>query len=377
MRVRRGSCKCFLTSAAVLGVFASGVAGAASTPVSLGSALPPRLPVSKGKSFYVSPTGSDRNPGTKRRPWRTVQHAADRLRPGQRVLVRSGTYVGVQFTRSGTANAPLTFAAAAHARPVLVAPAGPRDTYAADITGAYIRLHGFVLQGAQGTSSADVYVEARAHHVEISGNEIRDSADQGIFTDRASHDVQIIGNRIHDNGAGLPGQHQSHGLYLEGTADLVANNLIYNNPHGFGIQMYPANHGSIVVDNTVVGNGFSGIVLGGRVGVSGLTVRNNIFAFNKQWGIAHDAVNPTACVADHNLLFGNTSGPIEDHFGGTDFSGGNLGADPMFVDAGAGDFRVRLHSPAAAQALAAWSEARDFAGRKRGAKPSIGAYEAR
>jgi hypothetical protein len=43
-------------------------------------------------SFYVSTTGDDSNPGTQAAPWRTVQHAADKVRAGSTVNVRGGIY---------------------------------------------------------------------------------------------------------------------------------------------------------------------------------------------------------------------------------------------------------------------------------------------
>jgi hypothetical protein len=362
-------------------LLAAVLAAVAATPAAGGSggfasALPPRLPASTEQTFYVAPTGSDDNPGSRARPWRTVQHAIDRLRAGQRVLVAAGTYTeAARLARSGTASAPITIAAQPGQRPVLQPPAASGgNTYALEITGAYWRVRGFVLQGARGTSSADVYVEDSANHIELSGNEIRGAQDQGVFADPGTSDVQIIGNRIHDNGAGhVSGQHQSHGLYLEGARDLVANNVIYNQPYGFGIQIYPRNRDSIVVGNTVVRNGLSGIVLGGDEGVSGIVVRNNIFAYNNQWGIAHDSANPHSSIADHNLTFGNRWGAIEDGFGGTDFSGGNLNGDPRF--AGRLDFRLRPGSRALGRALRAWSLPYDVRGHRRPTSPAAGAYD--
>jgi hypothetical protein len=49
-------------------------------------------PAASARTFYVSPVGSDGNPGTLRRPWKTVEKALETLRPGQRALVRAGTY---------------------------------------------------------------------------------------------------------------------------------------------------------------------------------------------------------------------------------------------------------------------------------------------
>jgi hypothetical protein len=42
--------------------------------------------------YYVSPAGSDSNPGSQAAPWRTVQHAADSVRAGSTVMVRGGIY---------------------------------------------------------------------------------------------------------------------------------------------------------------------------------------------------------------------------------------------------------------------------------------------
>ncbi|MGE5418015.1 MAG: right-handed parallel beta-helix repeat-containing protein [Acidobacteriota bacterium] len=43
-------------------------------------------------TFYVAPYGNDRNPGTKDRPFKTIQKAADSVTAGSTVLIRQGTY---------------------------------------------------------------------------------------------------------------------------------------------------------------------------------------------------------------------------------------------------------------------------------------------
>lgn len=43
-----------------------------------------------GANYYVASTGSDRNPGTKARPWQTVKKAAITLVAGDTVLIREG-----------------------------------------------------------------------------------------------------------------------------------------------------------------------------------------------------------------------------------------------------------------------------------------------
>jgi hypothetical protein len=336
--------------------------------------------VSRGKTYFVSQSGSDSSQGTRTRPWRTIQKALDTLRPGERALVRRGTYVqDLVMRRAGTPQAPVTIAAYAGERVVLRAASTSGDTYPVRFrSGAsYVRLRGFVIELAQGTSSANVYFEGSAHHIELAENEIRYSQDQGIFVERTTRDLHIVRNRIHDNGRGhVDGQHQSHGIYLEGARDLVANNAIYNHPFGFGIQIYPANHETIVVNNTIVGSGHSGIVVGGDDGVYDIIIRNNVLAFNAGYGVQMDSDCPVGAVAvDTNLIHGNRSGAVQSGCSAVSTSGGNIAANPRFV--ARGDFRLRPGSPAIDSARADFAPRTDIRGRPRpsGSGYDIGAYE--
>ena len=55
-------------------------------------------------SLYVSTHGSDSNPGTKEKPFLTVQHAADMAKPGDTVNIRGGKYCErLAVTSSGNA----------------------------------------------------------------------------------------------------------------------------------------------------------------------------------------------------------------------------------------------------------------------------------
>ena len=62
-------------------------------------------------NYYVATNGVDANPGTLAQPFKTVQHAADRARPDDTILIRAGTYrETVVPARSGSLTAPITFA---------------------------------------------------------------------------------------------------------------------------------------------------------------------------------------------------------------------------------------------------------------------------
>lgn len=75
-------------------------------------------PVAHAATYYVSATeGHDAHPGTLEEPCATIQHAADRVLPGDTVIVREGTYTKagaatdyvVRVDRGGTASAWVTF----------------------------------------------------------------------------------------------------------------------------------------------------------------------------------------------------------------------------------------------------------------------------
>ncbi|MBO9610275.1 MAG: hypothetical protein J7639_30225, partial [Paenibacillaceae bacterium] len=61
--------------------------------------------------YYVAPNGSDTAPGTLKKPFRTIQRAADQALSGDTVYIRAGTYYEtVTPPRSGTAQQPIVYA---------------------------------------------------------------------------------------------------------------------------------------------------------------------------------------------------------------------------------------------------------------------------
>jgi parallel beta-helix repeat protein len=81
---------------------------------SLGFSIQPVHAASTPVTYYVSPSGSNSNSGTSRdKPFKTIQHAADLVSPGDTVTVLAGSYSSerVYVTRSGSAATPITFQA--------------------------------------------------------------------------------------------------------------------------------------------------------------------------------------------------------------------------------------------------------------------------
>jgi hypothetical protein len=106
------------TSVAVL-LSAASLSPAADTPPVFRSHPPTRplpaaldRPLSDGPKLFVDAArGDDANDGTARAPWKTLDHALRRLKPGDTLYLRGGTYhEKVILRRSGTAEAPITIA---------------------------------------------------------------------------------------------------------------------------------------------------------------------------------------------------------------------------------------------------------------------------
>ncbi len=59
--------------------------------------------------YFVSPLGDDNNTGSPTSPWKTLQHAVNHLQPGDKLLLREGTYKEcVSLKKSGTNEKPIT-----------------------------------------------------------------------------------------------------------------------------------------------------------------------------------------------------------------------------------------------------------------------------
>ena len=67
--------------------------------------------VEGSRYFADADKGDDAHDGSLQKAWKTVQHAVRRLKPGDTLYLRGGTYrEKVRLTRSGTAEAPIVIA---------------------------------------------------------------------------------------------------------------------------------------------------------------------------------------------------------------------------------------------------------------------------
>jgi hypothetical protein len=361
--------------------------------------LPAPLGASLGSVRVVAPWGSDGNAGSASAPWRSISKALAAALPGERVLVRAGTYSGtvgagpsmggavgpaVYGSPRGTAQAPITVQAYPGEHPVIAAMVSLPSAQ-------YFRLSGFIIDGssapsgAQGVSLGNT-TGAAPSHVEISYNEIRNFGPvndhaQGILH-YSGTDTALIGNWIHHIGRQ---QFYDHGIYMKaGRRVVVANNIISDITGGYGLHIWGDFDDSWVINNTVYASAASGFTIGGNSdsdrGFPDRTIAaDNIFAghsgtTDSHQGYAAKEYQPgSGDFVRHNLGWANarTSPWAITAAGHSD----NQTIDPRFVDAARRDLHLRSGSPAI-------DSAEDFgllvdaAGRPRTSRPDKGAYEA-
>jgi Right handed beta helix region len=226
---------------------------------------------------------------------------------------------------------------------------------------SWFRLEGFDIAGPSEVGGANIY-PAAGSHVEIIGNLIHGSICQGVSMDATTSLFLIERNRVYDNGHGC--DEQAHGLYVQGTGHLVANNIVYNHTEGYGIQAYPSGSASVFAENTIVDNARGCFVLS----YTALLV-NNVCAFNG--GFVSES-GGAGCVISTNIRYQSGSNrPSACTFIG------DITGDPLFVNRSGRNFHVQAGSPVidAAQRLYFYSPDADNLVRPFGNGPDIGAFE--
>ena len=351
---------------------------------------------STGQAYYVSPTGSDANPGTLAQPWQSLAKA-NTLQPGEILYLRAGTYGarGTTFTFNRTGNPAATITLAGYpgdSRPIIQG--------RVVISGQWLRVSGLVFDGPTGNVAGPgpngeaVLVNLGGQHLELSNSEVRhDYWHAGIGgASNTGSDYRILNNYIHDNG-GLNGDYTtndsqwntSHGLYMSPSSyGLIANNVIeHNDAKGF-MARHDAHH-LIIANNTFVANGRHGVSSFEMAGT--WIVANNIILNNGNVkggeGASMDGTGGNQLLRRN--VFWNNGQNGQKHWSGTFENSEPLIADPKLVrpatytpqqdPAPNWDNQLLAGSPAIGYADPNYALPFDITGKCRGAAPDAGAYQ--
>jgi Right handed beta helix region len=348
-------------------------------------------------TYFVSPTGSNANPGNEALPFLTLNYAVTQLQPGDTLYVRAGTYPESLINQipSGTSwEAPVTIAAYPGETVILQPPSGHHVVELHGLTKNYIVLKNLKLDGALVRSHVvrigytPRQPNSTAHHIRLDGVEVMNGKSQGILVTAKSHHCEFIDLNVHHNGS----DKRDHGLYLQGSFHVVyRGSYAYNK--SYGIHAYGA--GS---DNTFIG----ARIHHNRIGVQSTHDRNrwinnlvyanttggiitnngddakylhNTVVFNGRWGININYRYVARAQLINNIVYGNTWG-IRD-VGRDTVKSNNLLTDAGFADPTNHDYRLTRGSSAIDAGMPLPEVTTDYlrAPRPDGNGWDIGAYE--
>jgi hypothetical protein len=384
----------------------------------------------------VSSSGDDATAGSDQAPWRTIQHAADVVQPGDIVVIHAGTYAGFQVGAHGTEAAPIAFTGDGA---VVIDGTMTSDQDAIHIENAsWIEIRGLTVVGATRAGVSAItsdHIFVRGNKIDqngkwgvfsgfcdsfvVEGNEVSRSGTQhGIYASNSA-DKPVIrnntiwgnamcgihingdisqggdgvisnaiveGNIIHDNGA-LGGS----GINGDGVVAATIRNNVLDNNHASGISLYQIDGGApstgnVVINNTIRMAGDARSAINIQDGSTGNIVRNNVLLDTAP---GHGAVDVCAActpglVSDHNAIVGafvvdgNAMGlPAWQAMTGQDASSFVTTAAALFASPDTGDLSLRAGSPAIDVGDANGAPATDVLGtlRPQGAGFDLGAYE--
>ncbi len=274
-------------------------------------------------TYYISPAGSDSNPGSQSQPWRTIQKAADSLVAGDTVYILAGTYrEGVTPQNSGSPGSPITYAA----YPGTVVTIDGASVDLPEWNGLFqvinqhdIRVSGLrVINSGPNPHNPGILVES-SRDIVIENNYVRHSSDSGIGV-WSSQNVTIDHNEVED--ACYNGYNES--ISVGGTDGFeVKNNHVHHNPkegidvkdgsangkvfrnlvhhteavgiyvdawdkHVYNIQVYANGVHDVAADGFALGSEQGGLL-------ENIRVYNNI-AYNNKW-VGIDL--HSCCIAEH------------------------------------------------------------------------------
>jgi hypothetical protein len=288
-------------------------------------------------SRYVSLQGDDHNPGTEEAPWATWEAGVERAQPGDTVCFRGGVYQteGVRLGRSGTAEAPITYAAYPGETPIIDGGSQAAELVTLEAGASYLRLTGFALRNFRvwgiWLAGGNRYVQL--DHLNIGGGEAgvrftygeqEGEPDAGPVEHITVEDGEIYGTvysavdctpgpcnhmilrrlDVHDTGRGQEASFGADGIEIARGRPILVQECAVHDNGGDGIDLNSRDRagnvpgivvrgndvarnrlqgiklwaGGLMEDNLVWGQGINPVVVGIYAGT--YTVTSNTIAYN-------------------------------------------------------------------------------------------------
>jgi Right handed beta helix region len=269
------------------------------------------------RSYYVSPSGNDLNPGTYNEPWKTLAKASSMIEPGSVLYLRGGTYNGyVSFRTVGTKTDPVWIMAYPGEKPVIDGQYANPGSYAAVlvIRGDYIHVANIEVR-----NSALMGVYIYGNYDTVSNLNVHHNKENGIVIIHGSHSTvenSLIWRNVLSNEYGKGGN-WSTGLSAarDGvTYATIRNNVVWEN-WGEGISTFEADH-TVIENNITHDNYVNNIYISDSTNV--LCQRNLVytnsgntytFGYGEHEGIAlgDEVYNPASAniMVINNISIGN------------------------------------------------------------------------
>jgi hypothetical protein len=283
---------------------AAGIGAVFTLVVVAGAADAAELATRPPCSGWASPSGADTNPGTRTRPYRTIQRLATSLRPGEAGCLEPGTVFPehVVVEAAGARRAPIVIRSGPGRRAVLAA--GLELTQST----RYVRIENLAIRPRLGTPSEQATVVLRGFEValvrsDVTGDEL-DVPRACILVDHAGHPV-IERNVIHDCGNFDGNQLYAAGIRVGISVNArISDNNIFGSP-GDAVALAPNAQRSFVSRNLFVDNG-SGVYFGGSPSFVSRDnrVTRNVIVLSRRYAV-HGSYSKGDPVGTGNLVFEN------------------------------------------------------------------------
>lgn len=353
--------------------------GNTTTPSYGGYTLP------SGPTYYVSPSGSNANDGSRDRPWATLSFAVQKLKPGDVLRVLPGTYnETVQVNLSGTPNQRITIASDTRWAAKINAQG---QLFGIDVRSSYVDIVGFEVTNASNTGIISWKPNNRflfnyVHHINA---QCDSNGGSGVNMSPYADDGLLLANLIHDIGNLSQGFcTRIHGVYAAAPRVVVQNNITFRT-RGFGIDTWHAVTAATITHNLSFANLYGGLKVGSGDNTRGNKAENFLVANN----IVID--NPRGIVEEfntglnrflNNLSWNNGTSNNVNWRLSTSTQQGGLSTNPLLLNYqpdGSGNYRPAQNSPAIDYGVHQGLPPFDFLGQPRiqGNAPDLGPFEVR